>query len=288
MSDDARRLIYIGAGQLHVLDTTSLADRALTSDPDQITGAALSGDGKVVYTVTGTGRLLKINADDATQIELIGHTPYLAPFNSILFPGFTATLYGSGLSSSVINGTVPLTAYLGNVTMWIGERKVPMIQLTPGSVTFLPPWDIAPAGGPIRMLAEAPGDHTPFYYPEAETTVAPSAPQAGAVARQDWSQTYSGPVNTGEIIHVFAAGFGPVSPEVPAGAAAPAIEPLSRLTQSLTCSNAEILYAGLAPFAVERTYQIDIRIGPTAGYQKFLCSLGGGPAFNFLTLNVVQ
>jgi hypothetical protein len=79
-----------------------------------------------------------------------------------------------------------------------------------------------------------------------------------------------------------------VAPEVPDGAAAPAVEPLARITQSLTCSNAEILYAGLAPYAVERVYQLDIRIGPTAGYQKFTCSLGGGEPFVFLTLNVVQ
>jgi uncharacterized protein (TIGR03437 family) len=86
---------------------------------------------------------------------------------------------------------------------------------------------------------------------------------------------------------VYAIGFGPVAPEVPEGAAAPSAEPFSRITQPLTCSNAEILYAGLAPFAVERVYQIDIRIGSTAGYQKFICTLGGGPPFNFLTLLIV-
>jgi uncharacterized protein (TIGR03437 family) len=150
------------------------------------------------------------------------------------------------------------------------------------------PWNVQSADGAIRILAEAPGDHTPFYYPEVEATALPDAPRAGAIARQDWTRTFVGPVNTGEIIHVFAVGFGPVAPEVADGAAAPGTEPLARLTQSLTCSNAEILYAGLAPFAVERVTQIDIRIGPTAGYQKFECSLGGGAPFVFLTLNVVQ
>ena len=86
---------------------------------------------------------------------------------------------------------------------------------------------------------------------------------------------------------MFASGFGPVSPEVTPGAAAPAAEPLARITQTFTCSNCEILYAGLAPYAVERTYQIDMRIGPTPGYQKFVCSLGGDTPFVFLTLNVV-
>jgi uncharacterized protein (TIGR03437 family) len=92
----------------------------------------------------------------------------------------------------------------------------------------------------------------------------------------------------GEIIHVYAAGLGPVSPEVPDGAAAPSVEPFARITQSFTCSGAEILYAGLAPGTVERIYQIDVRIGPALGYQQFKCSLGGSPLFIFLSLNVLQ
>src|SRR6266542_1260953 len=74
---------------------------------------------------------------------------------------------------------------------------------------FPTPWDVAPNGTTVRMLAEAPGDHTPFYFPEAEGTVSLGQPRAGVLARQDWSRTYAGPVNTGEVIHVFAAGFGP-------------------------------------------------------------------------------
>ena len=290
MSDDARRLLFLGNGQVHVLDTSTLLDRALTNDPANVTEAAISGDGKFVHAVTGNGRLLKINVDDGSQIELIGHTPYLAPFaGGPVTPGLTLTLSGSGLSDSVINGTVPLNAWLGNVTMWIGERKVPVVQLTPNSVSIIVPWDIQSDGGSIRIQAEAPGENTPFYFPEVIATLGTILyPVAGPIARQDWTQTYVGPINTGEIIHLFAIGFGPVFPEVPLGAAAPAAEPFSRLTQSLTCSNAEILYAGLAPFAVERVYQIDIRIGPTPGYQKFTCSLGGAAPFLFLTLNIVS
>jgi uncharacterized protein (TIGR03437 family) len=153
----------------------------------------------------------------------------------------------------------------------------------------LVPWDLVElTTSTVRVLAEVPGDHTPFGFPEVEATVfADRFPRAGAIARQDWTQTYVGPVNTGEIVHVLALGLGPVSPEVPAGAAAPAAEPLSRITQRFACSNAEILYAGLAPGAVERVYQIDLRIGPTPGYQQFTCTLGAGDPFEFLTLNVV-
>jgi uncharacterized protein (TIGR03437 family) len=284
-SDDGRRLLFLRDGQVHVLDTESLSDRVLTADPAKITEAALSGDGSIVWAVTGSGRLLQIRTGDGDATEVVGRTPYLAPQFGSVVPGLTATLRGSALSDSTYYATVPVHPYLDGVTMWIGERKVPLVQLTPTSVSFIVPWDLS---GPIRMLAEAPGEHTPFYFPEVETTAAAvTFPVAGPIARQDWSRTYSGPVNTGEIIHVYAIGFGPVSPEVAEGAAAPMAEPFSRITKSLTCSNADVLYAGLAPGAVERVYQIDLRIGPTAGYQKFLCTLGG-ELFGFLTLNVVQ
>ena len=286
LSDDGRMLEYLHDAQVHVLDTGSGVDRTLTADPAPITEATLSGDGSFVWAVTGVGRLLRIRTGDGSQTEIVGRTPYLQPQAFSIVPGMTAQLAGSGLSDSTLYGTPPLQPFLGPVTMWIGERKVPLTQVTPSSVAFIVPWDIS---GPIRMLAETPGDHTPFYYPEAQAVVsATSFPVAGPIARQDWTRTFSGPVNTGEIIHVFALGFGPVSPEVPEGAAAPSAEPFARLTQPLTCSNAEVLYAGLAPYAVERVYQIDLRIGPVAGYQKFTCTLGGDAPFLFLTLNVVQ
>jgi uncharacterized protein (TIGR03437 family) len=289
MSDDARRVIFLRNRQLHFVETQSGIERKLTGDPYGITTAAISGDGVTVYAVTGQGRLLRIDPGDGSQSEWIGKTPYIEPFMSPLIRGLAATLRGSGLSDSVIIGAPPLDPYLGTVTMWIGERKVPMVELTPESVRFLVPWDLESGNGSVRLLVEAPGENTPFYYPEAIVRVADQPfPRAGAIARQDWTQTFVGPVNTGEIIHVYAIGFGPVSPEVPDGAAAPMSEPFPRLTRQLTCSNAEIRYAGLAPGAVERVYQLDIRIGPKAGYQQFVCRLGDSDPFMFLTLNVVE
>jgi len=165
---------------------------------------------------------------------------------------------------------------------------VPVIHVDPNHVSFLVPWDTQAENGQIRIQAEVQGEHTPFYFPELNTTLSQTQfPQAGAVMRANWEQFYVGPVSPGEIIHVFALGFGPVSPEPGGGAAAPAAEPYSRLAQTLSCGNLEILYAGLQPYSVQRIYQLDLRIGPKVGYQQFSCTLGGGIPFVFLTLNVV-
>src|ERR1039458_3120372 len=92
-SDDAGRLLFLSGGQAHLLDTVTLIDRILTADPAQIATGTISGDGKIVFAVTGVGRLLQIGVDDGSQIELIGHTPYLNPFSGgYVIQGFTTTL----------------------------------------------------------------------------------------------------------------------------------------------------------------------------------------------------
>jgi len=48
-----------------------------------------------------------------------------------------------------------------------------------------------------------------------------------------------------------------------------------------------VLYAGLQPGTVARIYQVDLQIGTKTGYQQFLCAVGGGTTFVFLTLNVI-
>ncbi|HEX6879044.1 MAG TPA: hypothetical protein VF135_01665 [Terriglobales bacterium] len=285
MSDDASRVVLVRAGRLHLIDTTGPADGVLNPEATTITEAALSGDGKVVYAVTDRGRLLKMDLDRGSQLEIVGETPYLAapPPNTVV-PGLATTLTGSGLSESVIDGKPPFDPFLGKLTMWVGERKVPVFQVGPDFVRFLVPWDVV---GPVRMLAEVPGRNTPFDFPQIETTVPEHRPVAGAIARENWERTYTGPVRTGEIIHVFAIGLGPVTPEVRDGVPAPA-EPLARISHRLTCSNSDTLYAGLAPGYVERVYQVDLRLGRTPGYQQFVCTLDGGQPFIFLTLNVVE
>jgi uncharacterized protein (TIGR03437 family) len=286
MSDDGRRLMYLRAGQVHLLETVTRADRTLASDA--VSDATMSGDGMVVHVVTAKGALLRIAVDTGVVSEWVGRTPYLSGTGMTLTPGLIATRSGVGLADSVLDGTAPFRAWLGTLTMWIGERKVPVIHLEPNSVSFLVPWDIQAENGKIRIQAEVKGENTPFYFPEVIAGMAGEPfPRAGLVARLNWEPFYVGPVSPGEIIHVFALGFGPVSPEVPEGALAPAAEPYARLAQNLSCSNLEVLYAGLAPYNVQRIYQLDLRIGPKAGYQQFSCTLGGGTPFVFLTLNVV-
>jgi uncharacterized protein (TIGR03437 family) len=175
-------------------------------------------------------------------------------------PGLAVIATGRGLSDTSLAATPPLNPWLGNLTMWIEERKVPVLSVTPDGVRFLVPWDLAKS--PARIRAEVPGVHSPFDFPESTITTF-SYPTAGAIAHQNWD----GPVDcctkaprAGEIIHVWAIGLGAVTPEVPVGTTAP-LAPLSRLALPLLCTGSEVLFTGLAPGYVERIYQIDLRLG---------------------------
>lgn len=284
VSDDATRMVLVQNGRIRAIDSVGPSDRLLSPENMTVARAVISGDGSVVYAVTDLGRLLKISFERGSEIELIGETPYLTTPPFSMTPGLGATLNGTGLSESVIDGRPPFAPFLGRLTMWIGERKVPVFQVGPTSVHFLVPWDVA---GEVRIVAEVHGRNTPFDVPQVDAIVADSSPRAGAIARETWERTYVGPVKTGEVIHILAIGLGPVMPEMPDGVPAPS-EPLARLSKRLTCSNSDVLYAGLAPGYVERVYQVDLRVGPTPGYQQFHCTLDGGRPFLFLTLNVVD
>jgi uncharacterized protein (TIGR03437 family) len=105
--------------------------------------------------------------------------------------------------------------------------------------------------------------------------------RVGGIAHQNWDRNVHvlDEPRTGEIIHVRATGLGAVSPEVAEGATAPTAEPFARLAWPLTCSNAEVLYAGLAPGYVEPVYQVDLRIGEQTGNQQLRCSIAGQDSF---------
>lgn len=282
MSDDGRRVIFLRNQQLYAMETSGGDPRPLTSDPLGVLSIALSGNGRVVYAATGDARLVRIDADSGAQTEVIGRTPFLGTLVGNQFGAGTAYVFlARGLAREPLTGVPPLQPWLGDLTMWIEERKVPVIAVTPTLVHFLVPWDIR---GRVRVRAEAPARNSPFDWPEGVLFLADGPlPTAGAVVHQDWRGLVNGdsPARPGEIVHIYAVGLGAVNPEVAPGVRAPQAEPLSRTTQPFVCRNGTVRYAGLAPGLVERWYQVDLQIGSETGLVRFSCSLGGGPEVVF-------
>jgi enamine deaminase RidA (YjgF/YER057c/UK114 family) len=111
----------------------------------------------------------------------------------------------------------------------------------------------------IDMVVEV-ADAAPLFF---------GPPKLMSSMHQDFSGpvTSTKPAQSGEIIHLYASGFGPVTPGVPDGAAAPA-SPLSRTVNPVTCGALDaagnvmplaVLFAGLAP-GQTGVYQLDVEL----------------------------
>ena len=286
LSDDGTRALFVRGGQAYIIQTDGTGMRQVTSDPAGITAAVLSGSGGIVYAGTGAGRLLKINAETGTQVEIVGRTPYLTS-GAATDAGLAATVYGVGLSDASFQAAPPVGTSLGGVAVEIGDRQIPVLQVSPTSAGFLVPWDIQPAGTQT-LTVQAMGVHSPFDFPTSDILIT-TGPRAGVIYHQNGNGMVSNgsPAHSGEIIHIEAVGLGPVSPEVPPGTLAPSTEPLARLAAPMTCYDSTVLFAGLEPGSLARIYRVDLRLGSATGYLHFPCSIGSSN-FLFLTLYVVS
>lgn len=284
LSDDGNRAVFVQNQQLWVADFGGGGARQVSSEPDGVVSATLSGNGRVAYAVTGAGRLVKVAVDTGVATQIIGRTPDVSSTGGAVDAGMSTTIGGHAFADQTYTAAAPLPLTLGGVTVTVDGRVVPLSRVTPNAIDALIPWDLG-SSSPSTVVVSASSAQTPFEAPQSTLQVSRGV-RAGALYRQDWSPISDLTVHTGEVIHVFAVGLGAVSPDVPAGAAAPSSEPLARLAPPMSCTNAQVLYAGLQPGTIVRVYQVDLQIGSTTGYQVFSCSTGG-TSFAFLTLNVV-
>lgn len=155
LSDDGALAVWVQDDQAFVVSTDGSGQRAVPTDPAGITVAVLSGNGKVVWAGTKAGRLLKFDVNTGGSTEVVGRTPFLAQTGALFDAGMMATMGGAGLSNSALQGTPPLNPWLGDSTMWMGERKVPVFAVSPTQVRFLIPWD-TPASRTLQFLRKRP------------------------------------------------------------------------------------------------------------------------------------
>jgi uncharacterized protein (TIGR03437 family) len=286
LSDDGSRAAFLQNQRLFVADFGGTGARQTGSVSETLTFAIMSGNGRIAYATTTTGGLVKIAVETGVTTEIVGRTPDISFAGGIVDAGMFTTISGVGFSDQSYSASAPLPLTLGGVSVTLDGRPLRISRVTPTAIDVLVPWEMA-SSAPQTLVVNSSAARSPFEAPQT-TVQATSGVRAGALYRQDWSSTVSDlTVHTGEIIHVFAVGLGPVTPEVPTGSAAPSSEPLARLASAMTCTNASVLYAGLQPGTVARVYQVDLQIGTKTGYQQFPCAVGGGPSFAFLTLNVI-
>ena len=171
-----------------------------------------------------------------------------------LSPGTLVTIFGSNLSlDEAAAPALPLPLELGGTSIQIAGRVLPLLFVSARQVNALVPYEL-PANTSQQMIIRRGG--TISHPSRIELAVA--QPDVFAFASREGIVvdlagilvTVDNPVAPGDIIVIFAAGLGPVAPEVTSGAAAP-VSPLAFAAGEVTVTigglPAQVFFAGLAP-----------------------------------------
>jgi uncharacterized protein (TIGR03437 family) len=145
----------------------------------------------------------------------------------------------------------PLPTKLGGTSVLVNGTAAPLFYTSYGQIAFQMPSETAVG----TALVQVQRDDSSISN-KVSVDVAPRAPRLLVTVNQDGSiNSAAKPAKPGEVLTVYAIGFGPTSPAVATGAAAPSAEPLARVTPTPTvvfgAAFARVLttplFAGLTP-----------------------------------------
>lgn len=275
--------------QAHVMEVGGGELKRLTEDPSGITTAILSGNGRIVYALSRSGRLLRVDVDSGARTEL------LPPFIQIF--SMTALVAGSRVDLEALDDP--------SLKLFLGEKQVDLRRSGEGRFSFVLPFDFA--GRTMRLRAESAMPAGPFepQVLDREVTILSRQPRAydlpaeyggPGVYGMRFSRAYDEgfnrlitpfePAAAGSIVHVLATGLGPVNAST------------GELSQPLTCrwnQPAAVvpippLFAGLLaaePGVYELRFRLPDEIPPKISSQRALqiaCAFPGSPVSDLVLL----
>jgi uncharacterized protein (TIGR03437 family) len=285
LTNDGAQVAYLLNNQLMVQGTDGSAARQLTSAPEGVSDAVISGYGNLAYAVTTSGRLLRIDVASGAETELSAAVPHIQIVGGALVPGARLDL---SVSAAPANR--------GDPAILSDGPAAPIIARSASGVTMQIPWE-ATAGSTVKLVV--PGNPSVFEedndnplqagIPAFYTLPMPPEvyPPYALAVHQDFKAlvTDSYPAKPGEVVHFYFTGLGAVQPRIATGAVTLA-GTLYRITTPFSCQipqpgilvppiNAKILFAGLAPgfIGVE---QVDMQIptGLTQTHPSVDCESG--------------
>jgi uncharacterized protein (TIGR03437 family) len=243
-------------------------------------GVTVDSAGNVFIADTGHGVIRKVTAAASAG----GTGPTLSAsgvVNGASFqPGIVAnswvTIQGAGLApktdnwnNSIVNGSLPTS--LDGVSVTMGGKPAFIYYITPGQLNVLAP-DLSP--GPVSVVVTTPvgsstavtataGVYGPaFFLWPASQVVATRQDYSLAVKAGTFVGSSTVAAKPGEVLILWATGFGPTIPAPPAGVAVPADQSYatSMLPSVLIDNIPALVYgAALAPGSVG-LYQIAIQV----------------------------
>ena len=205
-----------------------------------------------------------------------------ADFSTTLAPGTLATVFGTGFAASPVSASaVPLSTTLGNVSVNVNGRPVPLTFANSTQINFQLPYGIASGTASLTVTNNGLVSNA-FSFSAA--AYAPGIFQYGAnhgvIQNQDY--TLNGPANkaaAGSYVIVYLTGIGTTNPTVADGNIAPSTTlsiPLSTATATIAGVKATVAFIGLTPGNVGLA-QANIQIPPLVsdGDYPLVLQLGG-------------
>jgi uncharacterized protein (TIGR03437 family) len=196
-----------------------------------------------------------------------------APITNPIAPNEFITLVGSGMAGGNFPAqTLPLPTTLGNVKVLINGIAAPLDYVSATQIIALVPSSISPANGVFYATIQvvnngAPSNQVTVYtnYTAPGVFAQPIAVGPAAAQHADYSLISStSPANPGEVITLYGAGLGSVTPAIVPDGGAASSNPLSYTDEMVyvdfSLVNAPTIdFAGLTPTAAG-LYQINVAI----------------------------
>ena len=220
-------------------------------------------------TATDTGSFIVTVSPDTPATPLVQSSGVVngAGFGPApVAPGAIVSIFGTNLGTGTSGATsVPLPTTLAGTSVWFDLTPAPIYSVAPGQANVQVPFEINANSTQLVVVNGG--------LPGLPVTVnlSPNRPGiftygAGLPVIVDDSTgflaTNSNPVKSGDVLTIYAAGLGPVSPPVPSGTATPesplswVVGPVSVIIGGVSVTP---LYAGLAPDLVG-VYQVNVSV----------------------------
>ncbi len=276
------------AHQVAVIHTDGTRFLQLTDDIGNaaLVPAVLSGDGSTAFVVTASGKLLKFDTNTGAS-TLITSGTQIQQVHGAAVAGSISSIQGTGLADATVSAAkFPVsTASLGGAQVTMNGVPVPLLSVSPTSISFQIPWKVAPGNETIAVVRPP----TAFVKPPTQVQIQKIQPFSvfDRAISQDFSQLNDAmhPAMPGDILNFYLTGLGAVTVPVADGALSPS-NPLPRLIAPVTVSYGttplQVLYAGLAPGTVG-IYQLTVQLPPVIAHNPLFPP--GGETMVLLTLN---
>lgn len=174
--------------------------------------AVLSGDGKVIFAVTESGRLMRVDATTEEVMELLPRTPWIGRVSGAAWRGARNRILGGGFSDrSCEPERYPAPEELCGVRVELDGKRMPVLSVSPREVQFQIPWEFEAPEPWITELAlklTAQSQSTlkqaeiPYKFP-----LNPNPEEPGPLHEDGTAVTILNPVRLGETFRIQYTGF---------------------------------------------------------------------------------